>query len=151
MNKIDHLRVSQLVRILDAMRGSSPNMPIQHAVTFLHIALKPGLAVTELARAMQTHLATTSRHVRALAGLGPGSHVPALVASDFGKDARTKAVVLTEAGQSLMGIVLDRLSGMSLASEATSENSPRAVRGREGKNTRTVTPERIAWDPFDCC
>lgn len=110
MNKVDRVRVSQLVRILDALRGSSPNMPIQHAVTFLHIALKPGLAVTELARVTRTHLATTSRHIRALAGLGPGSHAPALVASDFGKDARTKAVVLTEAGQSLMGTVLDLLS-----------------------------------------
>ncbi len=52
MNKIDHLRVSHLVHILDALRGSCPNMPLQRAVTLLHIALKPGLAVTGLARAV---------------------------------------------------------------------------------------------------
>ena len=146
MNKIDHLRVSQLVRILDAMRGSSPNMPIQHAVTFLHIALKPGLAVTELARAMQTHLATTSRHVRALAGLGPGSHAPALVASDFGKDARTKTVVLTGAGQSLTGTVLDLLS----KSAPVFEIAPAMQQDGDRKSAPNVEPYRIPWDPFGC-
>jgi DNA-binding MarR family transcriptional regulator len=52
------------------------------------------------------HLATTSRHVQALAGKGRGAHKPALVASGFGKDDRTKAIYLTDAGRSLLGAVL---------------------------------------------
>ncbi len=146
MNKVDRLRISQLARILDVLRGSSPSMPMQHAATFLYIALKPGLAVTELARAMQTHLATTSRHVRALAGLGPGSHAPALVALDFGKDARTKTAVLTEAGQSLMRTVLDLLS----KSAPVFEISPAIQRNCDHKSAANVEPYRIPWDPFGC-
>ena len=72
MNRDERIRVSQLVRILDSLKSSSPTMPLQHAISFLHIALEPGLSISELARTTLIPLASASRHVKALAGSGPG-------------------------------------------------------------------------------
>jgi DNA-binding MarR family transcriptional regulator len=150
MNSDERIRVSQLAYILDALKISSPAMPLQHAISFLHITLEPGLSISELARAAQVPIASASRHVKALAGSGPGSHNPALVTSGFVKDERTKAILLTDAGRSLLGTVLDSLSGTPVPKpDAAGSPAPCPNNGR--MHTRRAPPQRIPWDPFEGC
>ena len=73
MNRDERVRVSQLARILDMLKISSPSMPLQQAIFFLRITLELGLSISEFARAAQVPIASASRHVKALAGSGPGS------------------------------------------------------------------------------
>ena len=150
MNKDERIRVSQLVRNLDALKQTSPAMPLQHAVSFLHVALEPGLSITALAKSTGFTVASSSRHVRALAGLGPGKHLPALLASDFGKDARTKAILLTDAGRSLLGTVLDSLRDTPV-SKPDAVDSPAPCPNNGRKHPHQAPPQRIPWDPFDGC
>lgn len=150
MNSDERIRVSQLVRNLDALKQSSPAMPLQHAVSFLHVALEPGLSVTALAQSTGFTVASSSRHVRALSGLGAGKHTPALLASDFGKDARTKAILLTDAGRSLLGTVLDSLSGTPV-SKPDAADSPAPCPNTSRKHSHRAPPQRIPWDPFEGC
>lgn len=92
MNPQDRMRVHQLVDVLGLLRASIPTMPLHHTVTFLHAAINPGLAVTELSKVIGLPLPTTSRHVKVLSGAG--LRMPGLVACGYGKDGRTKAVLL---------------------------------------------------------
>jgi DNA-binding MarR family transcriptional regulator len=151
MNSGERIRVSLLVRNLDALKQTSPAMPLQHAVSFLHVALEPGLSVTALAKATGFTVASSSRHVRALAGLGSGKHTPALLASDFGKDARTKAILLTDAGRSLLKTVLDSLSGTPAISKPTVADKPEPCPNNGSTHTHRAPPQRIPWDPFEGC
>jgi DNA-binding MarR family transcriptional regulator len=148
MNSDERIRVSQLARILDVLKISSPAMPLQHAISFLHITLEPGLSISELARAAQVPIASASRHVKALAGSGPGSHNPALVTSGFVKDERTKAILLTDAGRSLLGTVLDSLSDTPI-SKPDAADSPAPCPNNGRKHTHRAQPQRIPWDPFE--
>lgn len=148
MNSDERIRVTQLARNLDALKQTSPAMPLQHAVSFLHVALEPGLSITALAKSTGFTVASSSRHVRALAGLGPGGHKPALLASDFGKDARTKAILLTDAGRSLLRTVLDSLSGTPV-SKPDAADSPAPCPNNGRKHPHRAPPQRIPWDPFE--
>lgn len=133
MKPQDLIRVHQLVDVMGLLRASIPTMPLHHAVTFLHAAAKPGQAVTELSKAMELSLATTSRHVQVLSGAG--LRMPGLVACGYGKDGRTKAVLLTDAGRNLIRAVLVALEG-----------GPRSVNAEPPASGST--PQRISWDPF---
>jgi DNA-binding MarR family transcriptional regulator len=151
MNRQERMRVNQLVHILGHLKGSSATIPLQHAVSFLHIALSPGQTLTQLAQTTHAHIGTASRHVKALSGIGHGSQQPPLVAYGFGKDGRTKALLLTDAGRRLLGAVHASLSAMSPASGAVPAEGLPPVSDGDRKNPRSVTPDRIAWDPFGGC
>lgn len=110
MNRVERMRLVQLVHTLGLLKDICPTMSIQHAVALLRVAIQPGLSVTQLAESSGAPLASTSRHVKALREAAP--KVPALVVSGFGKDERTKAVFLTDDGRQLVGKLLSCLEGV---------------------------------------
>lgn len=112
MHQQDRLRVKQLIQLLDDLKASDPHMPVTKALAFLHIAAAPGLGVTELAKLSGTTVASASRHVQALARQATPQGSP-LVASGYGADARTKALLLTDEGRRLMGRVTESLSKLA--------------------------------------
>jgi DNA-binding MarR family transcriptional regulator len=144
MNREDRIKVSQLASILELIKAFNKAAPLQHAVSFLHIALNPGLAVSELATATGTHLSTASRHVRALAGLDQGCYSPPLVASGFGRDDRTKAIHLTHDGQKVIASVLLLFNGSASAPGI----EPKTLKGREPVQPHKATSHRTVWNPF---
>lgn len=148
MNRDERIRVLQLAHVLDVLKISSPAMSLQHAISFLHITLEPGLSISELARAAQVPIASASRHVKALAGSGLGSHNPALVTSGFVEDERTKAILLTNASHSLLGTVLDSLRGTPV-SKPDAADSPAPCPNYGHKHAHRAPPQRIPWDPFE--
>ncbi|WP_341916345.1 MarR family winged helix-turn-helix transcriptional regulator [Polaromonas sp. YR568] len=107
MNRQDRAQLQQLIRVLDKLKGSNPDMPLQHAVAFLHIAVQPGMNITDLSEVSQTTLQSASRHVQALGKLGKEKKM--LVAAGFGRDGRTKALLLTDGGRSLANEVVASL------------------------------------------
>jgi len=108
MQQQDRIRVNQLIQLLDDLKATDPHMPVTRVALFLHIAATPGLAVTQLAKASETTIASASRHVKAL-GLGGTSGGPPLVVTGYGKDARTKALLLTEEGRRMVNRVTEAL------------------------------------------
>lgn len=104
MNRQDRSQLQQLIRVLDKLKSSNPDMPLQHAVAFLHIAVEPGMNITALSEASQTTLQSASRHVQALGKFGKEKKT--LVASGYGKDGRTKSLLLTDSGRSLANSVI---------------------------------------------
>jgi len=108
MQQQDRIRVSQLIQLLDDLKATDPHKPLTRAALFLHIAAAPGLAVTQLAKASDTTIASASRHVKAL-GLGGASGGSPLVVTGYGKDARTKALLLTEEGRRMVNRVMETL------------------------------------------
>src|SRR3982750_2349916 len=102
MHQQDRVRVNQLIQLLEDLRASDPHMPVTKALAFLHIAAAPGLAITELAKVSGTTIASASRHVKALGHPVTGEGHP-LVVSGYVRDARTKSLMLTEEGRTLIG------------------------------------------------
>jgi DNA-binding MarR family transcriptional regulator len=121
MNRDERMRLVQLVHVLDILKAICPTMSIQHAVALLRVAIQPGLSVTQLAESSRVPLASTSRHVRALRMATP--KVPALVVSGFGKDDRTKAVLLTADGQHLVSKLLACLDSLIPEGDVRGEES----------------------------
>jgi DNA-binding MarR family transcriptional regulator len=143
INRDERMRLVQLVHMLDLLKGTYPTMSIQHAVALLRVAIQPGLSLTQLAESSGTPLASTSRHVKALRVANP--RVPALLVSGFGKDDRTKAVLLTDDGRCLVSKLLTCLDGLvperSLPEEGEAQNF-----GLEHPTCKSQ--KRIAWEPF---
>lgn len=104
MNQQDRERLRRLIGVLDQLKAFNPEMPLQHAVAFLHISVQPGLHITGLADVQQTSLQSASRHAHALAGAGRAKR-GGLVAVGFGIDGRTKALLLTDEGRRLSNAV----------------------------------------------
>lgn len=104
MHRQDSERLRHLIGILDQLKAFNPNMPLKLAAAFLHIAVRPGINITELAQASQTILQTASRHAHALAGPGREG-AGSLVAVGYGHDGRTKALLLTDEGRRLSNAV----------------------------------------------
>lgn len=104
MNQQDRERLRRLIGILDQIKAFNPDMQLQHAIAFLHIAVRPGINITELAQAQQTILQSASRHAHALAGAGRDQR-GGLVAVGFGINGRTKALLLTDEGRRLSNAV----------------------------------------------
>lgn len=146
MDAQERKRIAQLIRVLEHFKESNSTIPLQQVITFLHVARMPGIGVTEVARTSQTHPASSSRHVRALRGQGGAK--PALVVAGYGKDERTKPLLLTDEGRCLVNTILAELDPGSFVISA--EGGGRRVpmpSGHRG-DPRSVTPNRIAWDPF---
>lgn len=104
MNQLDREHLRRLIGVLDQLKAFNPEMPLQHAVAFLHISVQPGVNITELAQIQQTSLQSASRHAHALAGAGKTQR-GGLVAVGFGIDGRTKAILLTDEGRRLSNAV----------------------------------------------
>lgn len=109
MNQTDRENIRRLISVLNLIRAFNPDMPLQHALAFLHIAAQPGINITELAEAQQTLLQSASRHAHALAGARIAKRV-GLVAVGYGVDGRTKALLLTDEGRRLSNAVAVTMS-----------------------------------------
>lgn len=96
MNRQDRDHLQDLLRSLNQLKAFNPEMPLQHAVAFLQIAIQPGITITELAQATGSSFASASRHAQALGR--PSRQKEALVVTGFGKDGRTKALLLSCGG-----------------------------------------------------
>ena len=114
MNQTDRENIRKLIGILNLIRAFNPDMPLQHAVAFLHIAVQPGINITELAGVQQTLLQSASRHAHALAGARIAKRV-GLVAVGYGVDGRTKALLLTDEGRRLANGVAAAMASSNLS------------------------------------
>ena len=109
MNQQERERLRRLIGILDQLKTFNPDMPLKHALAFLHIAVRPGINITELAQSQHTILQSASRHAHALAGSGKDQR-SGLVAVGFGVNGRTKALLLTDEGRRLSNAVAAAMS-----------------------------------------
>jgi DNA-binding MarR family transcriptional regulator len=123
---------------LELFKEGNSTIPLQQVITFLHVALEPGIGITEVACKSQTHIASTSRHARVLRGRG--GRKPALVVTGFGKDERTKPLLLTDEGRRLVNSILGVAN--TKAVEATQGDK------EGGKDVASITTSHVAWDPF---
>ncbi len=112
MQQQDRIRVKQLIQLMEDLKADDPQMPMTKALAFLHIAAAPGLGVTQLAKVSGTTIASASRHVQALARAVAPEGSP-LVVTGYGRDARTKALLLTEEGRRLANRVTETLGKLA--------------------------------------
>jgi len=119
-------------RVLNQFILINPTTPLQDAVAFHHVCLNPGLGVTKLGTASGVPKATASRHVKALAGVGPGAHIPALVTRGTGRDERTKALLLTEEGQRVLDQIVGGAGQEGVHVAVPKKNCPRSRRSSNG-------------------
>lgn len=112
MHQQDRVRVKQLIYLLDDLKASDTNMPITHALAFLHVAVSPGLGITQLAKASGTTVGSASRHAQAL-GRPLGSGGVPLVVTGYGVDSRTKSLLLTDEGRRLINRVVESLNRLA--------------------------------------
>lgn len=68
MDAKERKRIGRLIQILELFKERNSTIPLQQVITFLRVARTPGIGVTEVAHASQTHIASASRHVQALRG-----------------------------------------------------------------------------------
>lgn len=146
MDAQERKRIGSLIEILELFKERNSTIPLQQVITFLHVARTPGIGVTDVARASQTHIASTSRHVQALKGQRGAT--PPLVVSAYGKDERTKPLLLTEDGRHLLIAVLavSDVGPNAVGSVSNIKGVP--VQRRYSNDSHCVTPSRLAWDPF---
>lgn len=91
----------KLLRLLEEFRKLDPEMPLQQAVTFVEVALRPGISVTELSDRVGQALSSTSRNVAALGEVNrnrqQGHNL--VVAKEDPLERRKKIVSLTPKGR----------------------------------------------------
>lgn len=146
MDAKERKRIGRLIQILELFKERNSTIPLQQVITFLRVARTPGIGVTEVAHASQTHIASASRHVQALRGQRGAT--PPLVAAAYGKDERTKPLLLTEDGRHLLSAVLATSDEAPIAVGPVSVVKGAPVQRRLSNDSHCVTPNRIAWDPF---
>lgn len=146
MDEHQRKRIGHLIQILELFKERNSTIPLQQVITFLQVACAPGIGVTDVARISQTHLASASRHVKALRSQR-GDKSP-LIAAVYGKDERTKPLILTEDGHQLITTVLAASFEVLTAfgSGIPPKDSPVICSHRD--DSRSVAPNRVAWDPF---
>jgi len=108
MQQQDRVRVTHLIHLMEDLKAADPHMPLTKALALLRIAATPGIGITELAKASGTSVASASRHIQSLGSAKTPGGAP-LVVSGYGRDARTKAVLLTEEGRRLVNRVAESL------------------------------------------
>lgn len=62
--------IKRLIEVFEAFRALNPEMPLQYAVAFLHVAASEGLAMNELAERIRMSVASVSRIVAAYTKTG---------------------------------------------------------------------------------
>ena len=147
MDKQRRRRIERLIQILELFKERNSTIPLQQVITFLQVARTPGMGVTDVARVSQTHIASASRHVRALRR--PRAEKSPLIAAAYGKDQRTKPLILTEEGHRLITTVLVASCDVSAAGEPTHCLEDASVSRIHRDTSRSEAPNLVAWDPFD--
>jgi hypothetical protein len=115
MDRDDRITLGIFIGFLAEFDEHSPEATIRHLMTFLTVALEPGIKVTELARRTSCTLPSTSRHVRGMAVHAATGK--AILALGF-TDGRSKAVMLTDNGAKLIAMLTRRLAYVSRAKNA---------------------------------
>jgi DNA-binding MarR family transcriptional regulator len=106
-------RLRTFIELLEHFRALDRELPIQYAVSFLHIAMKDGaISITDLEKLVHLSQSATSRNVQALsktfkAGV-PGHNL--VEARENIDDRREKLLRLTPRGKQLLGALLRTLA-----------------------------------------
>lgn len=96
--------VATLIRVLEALRGLDPDMPIQYALSFLTVARHEGLSIRELSERLGIAQSSASRNVAALSrwhSFGKPGH-DLVQAEEDPRERRRKIVTLTPKGRALV-------------------------------------------------
>jgi DNA-binding MarR family transcriptional regulator len=132
ITKDDHAVLHQCLLLIDAFRAIRRVMPLQHAYTFLFVALAEGRSVSEYAKCAGTTQAVMTRILFALSsrsrGREPGYSLVQQVIDP--QDGRRTQTFLTVRGKALVHeigrlIRSDRQRAMKLRKLMKAENSPR--------------------------
>jgi hypothetical protein len=115
MDRDDRITLGIFIGFLAEFEAHSPEATIRHLMTFLTVALEPGMRVTDLAKRTSCTVASSSRHVRGMAVHAATGK--ALLALGF-LDGRTKAVMLTDNGARLVAMLTRRLAYVPAAKNA---------------------------------
>jgi DNA-binding MarR family transcriptional regulator len=105
--------INSLIKAVDAIRTQSIDMPAQQILTFLTVAMRPGITMEDLGRDVGISQSSVSRNVAALSKqhrLGkPGADY--LEAIEDPRERRRKVMYLTPKGRSVMRKALEALTG----------------------------------------
>lgn len=132
LTKDDHAVLHQCLLLMDAFRAIRRVMPLQHAYTFLFVALEEGRSVSEYAKCAGTTQAVMTRILFALSsrsrGREPGYSLVQQVIDP--QDGRRTQTFLTVRGKALVHeigrlIRSDRQRAMKLRKLMKAEKSPR--------------------------
>lgn len=106
----DSVLLGRLIETLDLFRELDPEMPIQTVLTFLHVARKPGMSMTELAQAAELGQGSASRNIVAWTDINrmkqPGYDMVRYEDDRLG-DARRKVSQLTTKGRGFLTRILN--------------------------------------------
>lgn len=86
------------------------SLHVSHAVVLLTVASRPGITITELAKAARMSAAGASRNARKLMDASGGKDDGlGLISVDRAADARLRPLRLTKRGRDLLNAAIDRL------------------------------------------
>lgn len=100
--------LNSIVRVIKEFRSLNELFPLQHAETFLHIAMRPGITVKELCDLTGQSQSSMSRHIAemTLAGRGGRSGHDLVEDRRDPVEARRIAVFLTPKGKTFVSKLL---------------------------------------------
>lgn len=111
MEEFSAYQKRSLATMLTALKQLHTSLSLPQLVALISVALEPGLSVNELAERMDVPQQTASRHVSTLMGryetpTTTFSQLPLLAQTVNQKDPRSRSLLLTPAGRTLVSKLL---------------------------------------------
>ncbi len=101
----DRIELQRLVSRLEEFVALYSDCTVRQVISFLHVALSPGISVTELSRRCSATLTSTSRHYKAFSVEELGEK--GLVAAGY-RDGRSKSLLVSDNGKRLVSTLVKR-------------------------------------------
>lgn len=101
----DRIELQRFITRLEEFVALQADCTVRQVIAFLVVALNPGINITQLSQRCGTTLASASRHYRTFCIEELGEK--GLVTSGY-TDGRTKALLITDNGKRLVGILARR-------------------------------------------